>query len=149
MKNENDLESLIREGLQDADVRAAFHENGLRRAIGAALSEARLARGLSVRDLAQAMRTSPSQVQRLLHQDVGGSISLRSLCRAADVLGLRVGVHLRASSLEAGGNCVAFPKGGWTTPVDVDSPAPRELRDVPREAASNTGHWTKQDEVGS
>jgi transcriptional regulator with XRE-family HTH domain len=79
---------------QDKDARTAAVENRLRSHIGEAFDAARKAKGLSIRALAKEMGTSISQVQRMLHEDIGGGLTLRTLVRGADVLGLSVSFHL-------------------------------------------------------
>lgn len=111
--DEDDVEALFREVLNNPAARCAYQENELRRAIAASIEDARQSKGLTVRALAKAMETSVSQVQRLLHEDLGGSITLRTLCRAADVLDCRFGVHFRA--IQAGRGCVVpFGTSAWT-----------------------------------
>src|SRR5580765_2289032 len=94
-ENEDNYEALLEEAMRDPDVRVAFKENELRRVLGAAFDEARNAQELSVRDLAKKMNTSTSQVQRVLHNEVGGSLTLSTVCRAADALDLCVRVQVR------------------------------------------------------
>lgn len=76
--------------MQDRTARMAYLENGLRRRIGATLDAVRCAKAWSLRDLAREAETSLSQVQRLLHTSLGGSLTLRSIVNAADALGLDV-----------------------------------------------------------
>ena len=83
-----DFEGLRNEVLADRDARCAYKENRLRRKLAAAFDEARQHRSLSIRGLAKLIGTSVSQVQRLLHREVGGSITLSTFVRAADALGL-------------------------------------------------------------
>jgi transcriptional regulator with XRE-family HTH domain len=52
-------------------------------------------RGLSIRALATAMETSPSQVQRLLSQSQPANITLDSILRAADAMGVELDLQLR------------------------------------------------------
>ena len=80
--------SMMRTVLRDPVARAAAIENSVRRDIAARVEAARKAKGLSIRGLAKRMQTSPSQIQRLLHREVGGSLTLTTLVRAADALGL-------------------------------------------------------------
>jgi transcriptional regulator with XRE-family HTH domain len=83
-----DFNSLKGEVLADRDERCAYKENKLRRKLAAEFEDARQARGISIRGLASLIGTSLSQVQRLLHREVGGSITLSTFVRAADALGL-------------------------------------------------------------
>jgi hypothetical protein len=91
----DDYEKLLSEALSNPNVRYAYKENALRRRLGCAFDDARKNAGLSVRTLAKLMGTSPSQVNRLLHNEAGGSLTLSTVCRAADALQLHVGVHVR------------------------------------------------------
>lgn len=99
---------LLNEVLGSPDAGAALRENALRRKIAAAFEEARVAEGLSVRELAKKMDTSISQIQRLRHEDLGGSLTLRTICRAAQVLGLSVSVNVRPSTKGALGSLCQF-----------------------------------------
>jgi len=86
----NDLEKLIATVLSDRDARVAAKENDLRRGLAESFEVARQRKGFSIRRLAREIRTSISQVQRLLHREVGGTVTLRSVCKAADLLELEV-----------------------------------------------------------
>lgn len=123
--DDEDLDLLLREVLDDATARVAYDENELRRALADAIEAARIAKRLSVRQLAKAMHSSPSQVQRLLHKDLGGSITLRTLCRAAAALDCRIGIQLRPAAREPG-VVVALGTTAWT-PGDAVPPASRRL----------------------
>lgn len=112
------FDDLLKEALETPDARYAFKENALRRRLGAALDQARAAKGLTVRQLASKMGTSTSQVQRLLHGEVGGSVTLASLCRAADALDLRVDIHVRPQQ-RGTGNLLHFGGGGWTPATEI------------------------------
>jgi transcriptional regulator with XRE-family HTH domain len=100
MASDFDFEALAAEIHRSQDARAGFVENRLRRRLAKSFEQARRARGLSVRELAKEIGTSISQVQRLLHHERGGGLTLRTICRAADALGLSVECHARQS----GGN---------------------------------------------
>lgn len=91
----DDFTKLMEEALADPEVRCAYKENGLRRKLAGEFDGARKLRGLSVRGLAKTIGTSASQVQRLLHHEVGGSLTLSTIIRAADALGLSVGMWTR------------------------------------------------------
>ena len=84
------LEELKRDLFEDIEGRAAYLEAKYRRRIAARLEAAMKASGTSYRDLASAMRSSKSQVQRLLNKQRGGSLTLLTIVKAAEVLGLRV-----------------------------------------------------------
>lgn len=94
MSNESS-DNLTTEIMANSFARCAYKENTLRRRLAQAFEDARRASGMTVRTLAEKMDTSPSQVQRLLHREVGGSLTLRTIVRAADVLDLVIGVHVR------------------------------------------------------
>lgn len=96
MEKTNDFDAMIAEVLADSDARTAHAENALRRHLAEQFEAARQSKSMSVRGLATEMGTSISQVQRLLHHEAGGSLTLKTLCRAADVLGLAISVEARA-----------------------------------------------------
>lgn len=112
MGTEFDFDAVAREVLANRDARTAYTENRLRRTLAESLNEARLHKGLSVRDLAKAMHTSVSEVQRLLHEEVGGSLTLRTVCRAADALGMKVAIHVRDGYCY-GGKVLSFGNVAW------------------------------------
>lgn len=95
IQNYYDPDDLISEAMTDIVVRVAARENGERRKMAVVFEGARHRRGWSMRKLAEEMHTSLSQVQRLLHKELGGSLTLRTLYRAADVLGLDVTVRVK------------------------------------------------------
>lgn len=90
----NSLDRLFAKALEKRGVRAARDENALRRALATAFEDVRTARGLSLRDLAAEMETSLSQVQRVLNKNQGGSLTLNTVCRAADALDLRLSIQV-------------------------------------------------------
>ncbi len=118
-------DDLVAEVLSDPDARAAYAENEIRRKMGAAIDKARQEQGLSMRDLASLIRTSVSQVQRLLHRDLGGSLTLKTVCRAADALGLQVRVHIHEKPRD-GSSVVDFGTSAWTPVRDI-VPDPRAV----------------------
>lgn len=74
---------------------AAAMETDVRYRLGDAIEGARCRRGISIRDLATRMEASPSTVQRLIHNDrYEHAPSLRTICRVAVALGMRVKVSL-------------------------------------------------------
>lgn len=83
------------EAIADPVACAAAAENDLRRKIGTAINAERAKRNLSIRSLAKEIGTSVSQVQRLLHREVGGSLTLRTIVRAAQVLDLAIDLRVR------------------------------------------------------
>ena len=88
----------MEEVMANRDARCAYVENKLRSKLAGEFDEARQDRGLSIRGLAKAIGTSLSQVQRLLHREVGGSLTLGTFVRAADALGLTLGMTARHES---------------------------------------------------
>src|SRR5262245_13361361 len=101
--------------LDDPTSRAAAHENALRRKLAASLEEARARKGLSIRGFAKEIDTSLSQVQRLLHKQLGGSLSLFTICKAAERLDLDVmlearprDTHLSVNAIREGVNVFDF-----------------------------------------
>ncbi len=94
-ESDTDFEALAAEIHQDPVAASAYRENDLRRAIGSAFDSARLRRQLSIRAMAREMSTSVSQVQRLLHRELGGSLTLRTVCAAAQALGLHIDFEVR------------------------------------------------------
>jgi hypothetical protein len=91
----NDLNDLLNEIEQDDDVRLAAVENNLRRDVANALEARRLEKGLSIRALVKEMGTSALQVQRVLHREQGGNLTLRTLVRAADALDFEVSISFK------------------------------------------------------
>lgn len=118
-KTNDDLEALLVEALSDRDVRVSSFENDVRYRLAEAFEEARQRRGLSIRGLAKEMGTSISQVQRLLHKEVGGSLTLTTLVTAADVLELALAVHARPRSCQAG-RVVPFGRSATWSRSDLD-----------------------------
>jgi AraC-like DNA-binding protein len=90
--------SLICLARKDPEVRVAMQENSLRRQIADVFETSRTNRGISIRALASMMKTSPSQVQRVLHKEFGGSLTLSTILRAADALGFDVDVKVTKKS---------------------------------------------------
>lgn len=112
MTESTNFDDLVREVMGDADVRAAVSENSLRRKLGKSFESSRLLRNWSMRELAQRMGTSLSQVQRVLHRQQGGSLTLLTICRAADALGMHVDIHVRPR-LVSPGQVVQFGHVAW------------------------------------
>ena len=68
----------------------------LKRVIAWQLDEARKARGLSKKAMAERMNTSRSQLDRILNAD-DASLTLETLSRASRAVGCRVSVELAAA----------------------------------------------------
>lgn len=81
---------------RDTILFAARIENDLRRDFARMVDTERKHRGWSIRKMAAELGTSVSQVQRLLHREVGGSLTLRTVTRAVQALGISAHVYLRA-----------------------------------------------------
>ena len=90
MTNHETFKELQREVLKNKDARCAAHENELRRRLAIVFDTARMKENWSIRELAEHMGSSISQVRLLLHREIGGSLTLNTICRAADVLNIQV-----------------------------------------------------------
>lgn len=112
------FDELAGEVLANPNARAAAGENDIRRKLSAAFERARSEKGLSVRALASAMGTSVSQVQRLLHNEVGGTLTLRTLVRAADTLDLSLSMHARPRC-DRPAKVLSFGNAAWQVSTDV------------------------------
>jgi len=86
----NNFDDLVEEVLSNRNARCAARENSQRRSLAVVFEKARKAKHFSIRALAEEMGTSVSQVQRLLHNELGGSLTLRAIFRAADALDIEV-----------------------------------------------------------
>ncbi len=67
----------------------------LKRVVAWQLGEAMKAQGVSKSAMAARMRTSRSQLDRVLGED-GGGMTLETLSRAIDALGLRIRLEMRS-----------------------------------------------------
>ena len=92
--SKGNFEELSQRVLGDRDARAAALENDARRQLASVLEEVRVKRGLSLRGFAREIGTSMSQVQRVLHRELGGSLTLKTIIRACDALSLRLKLHV-------------------------------------------------------
>lgn len=86
------FEELFAELNKDPEIRVAGDEYRLRRELAAILDKRRAEKGLTLRALADRMGTSLSQVQRLFQEQHGGSLTLRTIVKAARALDLKIGV---------------------------------------------------------
>ncbi|HPB51566.1 MAG TPA: helix-turn-helix transcriptional regulator [Myxococcota bacterium] len=86
------FEELFSELNQDPEIRVAGDEYRLRRELAAILDKRRAEKGLTLRAMAERMDTSLSQVQRLFQEEHGGSLTLRTIVKAAMALDLKIGV---------------------------------------------------------
>jgi DNA-binding phage protein len=85
--------------LQNFDARTAYYANDLAWVIAGKLDDERVKQGLSYRALAEKMGTSKTTVCRLLKKDgyIGG-LTLRTIVRAADALGVRLALEITAGA---------------------------------------------------
>lgn len=142
----DDFELLKKEALADPEVRCAYKENALRRMLAGSFEVARAEHGLTVRKLAKVIGTSASQVQRLLHHEVGGSLTLSTIVRAADALGLTVRLSARP---EPRGPALIIPFGAsaWTPAIaaSVREPAPPANRPKRLVRTDRSAEWTQRE----
>jgi len=92
--DECSFDELYAEVMRNPNARAAAQENTLRREMALVFDTKRKAAGLSIVELATLTGSPLPQTKRLLHQEQGGLVSLRSLVRMADVLGLQVSIQV-------------------------------------------------------
>lgn len=83
--NYDDTEQFV---MSDLVARTAARENGIRRKMAARLGEVMISLGLEEYELAEQTQCNIDQIRKLLHRDLGGGLELRTIIRAADVLGL-------------------------------------------------------------
>lgn len=97
MTDPNSFDELYREVMTNRDARVAASQHRALRGIGMVIEGLRVEAGLSIREFGRAMGTkSLNQVQRVCGKgEVGHSLTLRTLCRAADVFGYDVVIELR------------------------------------------------------
>lgn len=88
--DDTDLDALLAEAMQNPTVRFAALEHNLRAPFTGPFNTARKALGLSVRETAKLLGMSRAKTRRLLGKEVGGRLSLKTLVRAADALGLEL-----------------------------------------------------------
>ena len=86
--NNRTLNERMQEVLNDPVAKAAAAENDFRRWLAAEIESVCKRENISVRELAAKMETSKSQIQRLLHKELGGSLTLRTVMRALVALEL-------------------------------------------------------------
>ena len=88
----SDFKDLLNEELKDPEFKREFEKARLRIAVGAMVRRIAKQKKLSVRILAKKMRSSPSQVQRLLEDR---NISLDTLAKFAAATGKEITVNMR------------------------------------------------------
>jgi antitoxin HicB len=81
------------EFLKDEGIRAEVTAGTVKRVLAWQLEQARTEQGLTRQELAARMRTSRSQLDRLLDPD-NAQVKLETLQRAADALGRRLAIEL-------------------------------------------------------
>lgn len=117
----DNFEDLVAEVLGNVDARGAYRENSVRRSLAVEFENARKVSGISIRELATMIGTSTSQVQRLLHARQGGSLTLNTICRAADALDLSVTIHVRKSNHARSAKVLPIGTTAWA-PSDIRVP---------------------------
>jgi len=80
--------------------RVAAKENDLRRYIGTHLNQAMSTNKISTRRFSTLMRNRgmsrrSRQVQKLLHTELGGTLTLKSIVKAVDILGLEISIEIK------------------------------------------------------
>jgi len=88
VEDPTNYDRVVKTAMRDIVVRTSANENNIRRRMGEIFEASRKAQKISIRELAKRMKTSVSQVQRVLHKQVGGSLTLSTIVRACDVLGV-------------------------------------------------------------
>lgn len=94
MRSEINFDDMSREVLNDPDARAAAKENCVRHKLGALFTDYMRQSGLLPLDLARKTSLSISQVNRLLQLEVGGNLTLFTICRVADELNLEISLNI-------------------------------------------------------
>jgi len=82
----------------DLDAKAAAVENGIRRSLAEAITAALDGRKMDMYQFSRESGISSAQVRRLLHQEMGGRLTLCTVVKAASFLGLRLEITLRDRS---------------------------------------------------
>jgi|GEM_PF-5710150 len=94
MTSDTSFEELAAEVMSNKDARTAARENAMRRSLAKTLSAYLKAYGMNPGQLAMQAGVPMVHVHRMLHEEVGGPLPLRSIVRAADVFGLEPEVTL-------------------------------------------------------
>lgn len=131
MKNE--LDTIFENAENDFFFRTGAREQEIRIALARRIEELRKGQRLSIRDLADRMYTSVSQVERLLNKEVGGGLTLRTMVRASDVLQAELNVWIE--SIAEGKTCQTSPAYEMLVPA-VE---PHEHSDQPKECPAPPG----------
>jgi hypothetical protein len=87
---DTDYEALQREVLEDFACKCMAIENGLRRELAKQIEIEMKKRNWRDYNLAKHAKCPLSEIRRLLHQEVGGRLTLRTIIRSLNVLGLKL-----------------------------------------------------------
>lgn len=82
--------AMINEIMNNDEARYAAIENRIRRTIGLVVCKEMKKQNLSLDDMQDLMGPPVSQLRRLLHNELGGQLTLYTICRALDILGLEL-----------------------------------------------------------
>lgn len=96
-KNDSVLSSfddLVRDVMKNQDARVAAIENGIRRKLAETIISKIKNDKITEKEFAKASGIRPAELRRLLNKELGGNLSLRTLVRAADAVGLALVVKL-------------------------------------------------------
>lgn len=99
------LERLRQQVRESPEAHASYLEARMRESVGAAIDAEATSQGLSLRALATRMKTSLSQVRRVLNREGGGSLSLLTVARAAVALDLEIQLRLQPKRARRGVLC--------------------------------------------
>jgi len=81
---------LVEEVMSDKAARYAAIENNIRRKIGLVVCKEMKRQCISYEDMEDLMGPPASQLRRLLHDELGGQLTLYTICRALDVMGFEL-----------------------------------------------------------
>lgn len=87
-------DELLAKTLESSNARAAYDEIRLRQRLAKVIRKEMDERSISIREMAKKLDTSVSQIQRLLNEDIGGSLTLLTVVKAANALGLHLTLDL-------------------------------------------------------
>jgi len=91
----DDFEQLVKVSFAEARAHGLVRERKVLDKLGKVLERVRKEKGMSVWDLARRAGTSVLQVNYILGKEPYGNVSLHSLFRVAEVLGLTLSMGLR------------------------------------------------------
>jgi hypothetical protein len=84
------FDKIVKEIMSDKAVRCAAIENGIRRTIGRIVCKEMKRQDLDFDDMQDFVGPPTSQLRRLLHDELGGQLTLYTICRALDALELEL-----------------------------------------------------------